>query len=220
MWQPSCWKWEEKKKRENCGNEVAGNEGEKKRFRPKIEGKKNCDNWFVAMELPKWEEKKIVVVDLWQCCYRNGRKKNVAMELLKWEEKKLWQWSCQKLEERERERERENCLDKKKIFGGVNHLTSSSDSYSPSTSEYIVWSFPIKPKLLIWIYVMDSFLSFHFSPRYKSQAPSLKYCISYIFHIASLTVDCLVLYYPSALLQCAQLRIVRFGLIWVFLLCF
>ena len=33
-----------KKKRENCGNEVAGNEGEKKRFRPKIEGKKNCDN--------------------------------------------------------------------------------------------------------------------------------------------------------------------------------
>ena len=84
--------------------------------------------------------KKIVVVDLWQCCCRNGRKKNVAMELLKWEEKKLWQWSCRKLgeRERERERERENCLDKKNIFGGVNHLTSSSDSYSPSTSEYIV----------------------------------------------------------------------------------
>ena len=42
------------------------------------------------MELPKWEEKKIVAVDLWQCCCQNGREKNVAME-----------------RERERERERE-----------------------------------------------------------------------------------------------------------------
>ena len=33
-----------KRERENCGNEVVGNEGGKKRFRPKIEGKKNCDN--------------------------------------------------------------------------------------------------------------------------------------------------------------------------------
>ena len=43
--------------------------------------------------------------------------------------KELWQWSCQKLErkERERERERENCPNKNiYIFGGVNHLTSSS----------------------------------------------------------------------------------------------
>ena len=27
--------------------------GKKRRFRLKIEGKKNCANWFIAMELPK-----------------------------------------------------------------------------------------------------------------------------------------------------------------------
>ena len=55
---PSCGKWEEKK--ENCGNQVAG-----EKFNSNLgnevaenEEKKNCGNWFVAMELPKWEKKK------------------------------------------------------------------------------------------------------------------------------------------------------------------
>ena len=75
----------------------------------------------MAMLLPKWKEKKCGngIAEM-------GGKKIMAMELPKIRR------------ERERERERENCLDKKNIFGGVNHLTSSSDSYSPSTSEYIV----------------------------------------------------------------------------------
>ena len=30
-----------------CGNGIA-----------EMEGKKNCGNWFVAIELPKWEKKK------------------------------------------------------------------------------------------------------------------------------------------------------------------
>ena len=70
-----------------CGNIVA-----------EMEGGKNCGNWFVAMELPKWEEKKKN--------YGNGVTEN-------WRGK--------------RERERENCPNKNiYIFGGVNHLTSSS----------------------------------------------------------------------------------------------
>ena len=120
----------------------------------------------------------------------------------------LWQWNCRN--------------GRKKIYIYLEESITSPlppDSYSPSTSKYILWSFPIKSKLPIWIYVINSFLSFHFSPRYKRQAPSLKHCISYIFHIASLTSDCSVLYYSSTLLQCAQLGIVIFGLIWVFLLC-
>ena len=130
--------------------------------------------------------------------------------------KELWQWSCRKLEGKERERELSG---KKKYLEESITSPLPPDSYSPSTFEYIFWSFPIKPNLLIWIYVMNFFLSFHFSPRYKRQAPSLKHCISYIFHIASLTSNWSVLYYSFALLQCAQLRIVSFGLIWVFWLC-
>ena len=162
-----------------CGNIVA-----------EMEGGKNCGNWFVAMELPKWEEKKKN--------YGNGFAEN-------WRGK--------------RERER---IVRIKIYIYLEESIISPlppDSYSPSTSKYILWSFPIKSKLPIWIYVINSFLSFHFSPRYKRQAPSLKHYISYIFHIASLTSDCSVLYYSSTLLQCAQLGIVSFGLIWVFLLC-
>ena len=166
----------------------------------------------MAILLPKWKGGKIVAIDLWQWNCQNGRKK-----------KELWQWSCQKLErkERERERERERIVRIKIYIYLEESITSPlrPDSYSPSTSKYILWSFPIKSKLPIWIYVINSFLSFHFSPRYKRQAPSLKHCISYIFHIASLTSDCSVLYYSSTLLQCAQLGIVIFGLIWVFLLC-
>ena len=64
LWQPSCRKLG-KKFNSNLGNEVAENEGGEKRFKPKIEGKKKV----VAMKLPKWEEKKIVAIDLWQCCY-------------------------------------------------------------------------------------------------------------------------------------------------------
>ena len=48
-----------KKKRENCGNEVAGNEGKKKDLGQKLKGKK------------------IVTIDLWQWNYRNGRKKKL-----------------------------------------------------------------------------------------------------------------------------------------------
>ena len=62
MWQPSCRKWEGKKKERelwqpscrklgekfnsNLGNEVAKNEGKKRsRFRPKIEGKNKIKLW-------------------------------------------------------------------------------------------------------------------------------------------------------------------------------
>ena len=55
-----------------CGNIVA-----------EMEGGKNCGNWFVAMELPKWEEKKRIM----------------AMELLK--------IGGERERGRERERERE-----------------------------------------------------------------------------------------------------------------
>ena len=56
------------------------------------------------MLLPKWKEKKIVAIDLWQWNCRNGREKKriMAMELLKIGG--------------ERERERENCPDKKYIY--------------------------------------------------------------------------------------------------------
>ena len=48
--------------------------------------------------------KKIVAIDLWQCFVAEKEgKKIVPIDL--WEKKILWQWSCQKLEERERERE-------------------------------------------------------------------------------------------------------------------
>ena len=133
MWQPNCQKCERKKKGElwqpscrklgekfnsNLGNEVAENEGGGEDLSRKLKEKKSCGNWFVAKKLPKWEEKKIVAIDLWQCCYWNGRKKNwgnwfVAMELPKWEgEKKNYGNEVAKNWMRERERERENCLDK------------------------------------------------------------------------------------------------------------
>ena len=53
--QPSCRKLGEKFN-SNLGNEVAENEGKKRRFRPKLERKKYCGNWFMAMELQKGEE--------------------------------------------------------------------------------------------------------------------------------------------------------------------
>ena len=51
--------------------------------------------------------KKIVAIDLWQCCCRNGRKNNCGNGIAEigGKKKELWQWSCRKLEERERERE-------------------------------------------------------------------------------------------------------------------
>ena len=55
--QQSCWKLREKFN-SNLGNEVAENEGKKNKIYAETWRKKNCGNWFVAMELPKWEEKK------------------------------------------------------------------------------------------------------------------------------------------------------------------
>ena len=94
--------------------------------------------------------------------------------------------------------------------------------------EYILYSFPIKPNILISHIESMSWILFcvFISPScYKRQhVPSLfalhLLTESYIFHIVSLTSNCSLLYYSSALLQCAQLRIVSFGLMWVFLLCF
>ena len=112
-----------------CGNGIA-----------KMGGKKNCANWFVAMLLPKWKGKK--KCDNWLC----------FLELPKWEGKKrIMVMKLLKIGgERERERERENCLDKKYIYLEES-ITSSlpPDSYSPKYLEYILYSFPIKPNLLI-----------------------------------------------------------------------
>ena len=102
---------------------------------------------------------------------------------------------------------------KKKFCGtknwsqSANHLTSSSDSYSPKYLEYIHWSFPIKPNLLISRLKSMSWILFclFISPLHnKRQVPSLKDCISsqsYILWLFS---------YSFALLQCAQLRIISF----------
>ena len=106
------------------------------------------------MELPKWEEKKIVPIDLWQCCCQNGRKKKCDnwlcfLELPKWEGKKrIMVMELPKIGgERERERE---LFDKKYIYLEES-ITSSlpPDSYSPKYLEYILCLFPIKPNLLI-----------------------------------------------------------------------
>ena len=51
----------------------------------------------------------------------------MAIELPKWEEKKrIMAMKLQKIGERERERERERVVRIKKIFGRVNHLNTSS----------------------------------------------------------------------------------------------
>ena len=115
---------------------------------PKMRGKK-------IRFTPKLEGKKIVAIDLWQWNCRNGRKKN-SSNLWQYccrngRGEKLWQLICgngiakmggkkknygngvaknwRGKRERERERERENGPNKNiyiYIFGGVNHLTSSS----------------------------------------------------------------------------------------------
>ena len=101
-----------------CGNGIAEMGGKKKLCQlicgnvvAKMEGKKKCDNWLCFLELPKWE----------------GKKRMMVMKLLKIGG------------ERERERERENCLDKKYIYLEES-ITSPlpPDSYSPSTSKYIL----------------------------------------------------------------------------------
>lgn len=131
----------------------------------------------------KWEEKK-----LWQLICGNGiaeieGKKIVAID--------LWQWNCRNK--------------RKKKFCGIEnwrsqsaiHLTCFSDSYSPKYLEYIHWSFPIKPNLLISRPKSMSRILFclFISPlRNKRQVPSLKDCIfsqSYILRLFS---------YSSALL--------------------
>ena len=77
--QPSCQKRGEKFN-SNLGNEVSENEGKKEEDLAENGRKKNCGNWFVAMELPKWEKKKMVAIDLWQCCCQK----------LEGEKKELW----------------------------------------------------------------------------------------------------------------------------------
>ena len=74
---------------------------EKRRFRLKIGGKKNCGNGIAEMEGKKMCQLICgnVVAEM-----EGNKKRIVAMEL-------------PKIGERERERERENCLDKKKYFG-------------------------------------------------------------------------------------------------------
>ena len=54
--------------------------------------------------------------------------------------KELWQWSCQKLERKERERERERIVRIKIYIYLEESITSPlpPDSYSPSTSKYIL----------------------------------------------------------------------------------
>ena len=84
---------------------------------------------------PKMEGKKIVAIDLWQ------------WNLPKWEEKKKNYGN--EVAKNWGERERENCLNKKKYLEESITSTLPPDSYYPSTLEYILWSFPIKPNLLI-----------------------------------------------------------------------
>ena len=121
--------------------------------------KKNCGNWFVQ----------------WNC--RNGRKNKLCQLIcgnvvVKMEGKKMWQLivffgiaemggnkkriMAMELPKIGGERERENCLDKIFIYIYIyiyleESITSSlpSDSYSPKYLEYILYSFPIKPNLLI-----------------------------------------------------------------------
>ena len=65
---PKLWG---KKFNSNLGNEIAKNEGEKKDdLGRKFMGKKICGNGIAKMR-----GKKIVAIDLWQCCCRNGRGK-------------------------------------------------------------------------------------------------------------------------------------------------
>ena len=148
---------------------------------PKIEGKKNCSNWFVAMFCcRKGRKKKIVPIDLWEKkYYGNGVTEN-------------WR----------RGRERERIV---RIKKRVNHLTFYSWFYSPCTLEYILWSFPInpiKPTLLIWIYVMDSFLFFHSFPLFKKASTITKTLhllrLSYCFTF--LRLFSIILLFSSALL--------------------
>ena len=115
-----------------------------------------------------------MAIDLWQWNCQNGRKKKLCQLICgnvvaKMEgKKKMWQlvvfFGIAKMGgkkknygngvaenwRRERERERENCLDKKYIYLEES-ITSSlpPDSYSPKYLEYILYSFPIKPNLLI-----------------------------------------------------------------------
>ena len=142
----------------------------------------------------------MVAIDLWQWNCRNGRKKKkkriVAMELSKikgerkyligilvcQKKKILWHW---KLEE---------------------SITSPllSDSYSPKYLEYILYSFPIKPNLLISHIGSISWILFYvfISPRYKRQhAPSLNiasphrklhfsYCFTYLRLFSAILLFC------------------------------
>ena len=68
LWQTSCQKLREKFNSNFC-IEVAKNEGKKEEDldRKLEEKKKICGNWFMVMELPKWEEKKFVAMLLPKC---------------------------------------------------------------------------------------------------------------------------------------------------------
>ena len=72
--QPSCQKRGEKSNT-NLGNEVSENEGKKEDDLAKNGRKKNCGNGIAEMR-----EKKMVAIDLWQCCCQK----------LEGEKKELW----------------------------------------------------------------------------------------------------------------------------------
>ena len=146
---------------------------------------------------------------MWQWHCRNEGEKNLwqlicGNDIVEIEgKKKLWQWNCRN------RRKKIICGTKNWRSQSANHLTCSSNSYSPKYLEYIHWSFPIKHNLLISCLKSMSEILFclFISPLHnKRQVPSLKDYISSQSYIPRLFS------YSSTLLQCAQLRIVSFGL--------
>ena len=78
-------------------------------FRPKIEGEKKLWQLICGNGIAEMGGKKIVAVDLWQCCCQNGREKKCGNG--------------------ERERERESCLDKKIILDSYSKKYTYSYSF-------------------------------------------------------------------------------------------
>ena len=62
-------------------------------FRPKIEGEKSLWQLICGNGIAEMRGKKIVAVDLWQCCCQNGREKkcgNGERERVVWIKKLFW----------------------------------------------------------------------------------------------------------------------------------
>ena len=77
-------------------------------FRPKIEGEKSLWQLICGNGIAEMGGKKIVAVDLWQCCCQNGREKKCGNG------------------------ERESCLDKKIILDSYSKKYSYSYSFRVS----------------------------------------------------------------------------------------